>query len=171
METELYTTSSEQPVPPAALFLSQLQIPHQVFYHRGRVDSLEQAARERGQSIDQIVRSIVFRVTEESYVMGLMSGPYQIDWKLLRQLLGVNRVTMASEEEVLRVTGFRVGAVSPFGLPHPMPIYVDQHILAQTQISLGSGLRGVGIILSVQDLLSALGDQAIICSLSNQLRR
>jgi prolyl-tRNA editing enzyme YbaK/EbsC (Cys-tRNA(Pro) deacylase) len=63
---------------------------------------------------------------------------------------------MASKEEVLEVTGYETGAVSPLALPHPIRILVDLSVLAQDEISIGSGERGATIILKKDDLLKAL---------------
>ena len=54
-----------------------------------------------------------------------MAGPGQISWRKLRAHLGVSRISMATEEEVLAVTGYAVGTVSPLGLAHPIRILAD----------------------------------------------
>ena len=88
--------------------------------------------------------------------MVLMAGPEQISWSTLRAYLGRSRLTTASREEVLQVTGYQLGAVAPFGLPAPMQILIDDGVLAQEELSLGSGVRGTAVILKSEDLLSAL---------------
>ena len=93
--------------------------------------------------------------------MVLIAGPEQINWKILRNKLGENRLTMASEDQVLSVTGYPLGAVAPFGLLQPVKIFVDQSVLQQQIISMGSGVRGIAIILKSADLLKALGDYQI----------
>ncbi len=150
-------------VPPVSTALSQLNIPHRLFVHAGPVHSLEQAATERGQSPNQVVRSILFRLGkneqgEEQYAMALIAGPDQIAWKALRRHFGQSRLTMASEEEVLRITGYPIGAVSPFGMLTPLPVLIDESVTAQEEVSIGSGVRGTTIILRVADLLKALPD-------------
>lgn len=147
--------------PPVSAVLTELSIPHQVFRHAGPIRSLEQAAAERGQQPQQVVRSILFRLGEGEYAMVLVAGPQQIAWKALRQHLGRSRLTMASKDEVLAVTGYPIGAVGPFGMPTRLPILVDQSVLAQDEISMGSGVRGVGIIMQRADLMRALGDVEI----------
>jgi Cys-tRNA(Pro) deacylase len=146
----------EPAVAPVSRTLTALGIAHRVFRHPGEVTALEQAARERGQRPEQVVRSIVFRLAEDSYVMVLMAGARQVDWRTLRRTLGQSRLSIAREDELLAATGYPVGAVSPFGLPRPMPIYVDESVLAVEEISLGSGLRGTTIILRSADLMPAL---------------
>lgn len=145
-------------LPPIAHALDQLNIPYRLFRHSGPVHSLEQAARERAQSPDQVVRSIVFRAAKDSYVMVLIAGDRQVSWPVLRRYLGQSRLTMASEAEVLRATGYERGAVAPFGLPRPMRILVDDSVFAHEEISLGSGVRGTAIVMSSVDLKRAMGD-------------
>ena len=141
---------------PAALNLDLLGVPYRLFEHLQPPGSLEEAARQRGQSPGQIVRSILFRLAEDQFIMVLMAGPGQISWKRIRTALGVTRISMASEAEVLAVTGFVRGAVTPLGLPRPVRILADESVFIHDEISIGSGVRGVAIILKPTDLVSAL---------------
>ena len=142
--------------PPVSLALDQLGLPHSVFRHTEAVSSLEQAARQREQTPQQVIRSILFRLGAGNFVMVLMAGPAQISWATLRKTLGQSRLTMASEEEVLAVTGYRIGAVSPLGLPGPIRILADESVFVPEEISIGSGERGVAVILRSADLRRAL---------------
>ncbi|HEY9087644.1 MAG TPA: YbaK/EbsC family protein [Anaerolineaceae bacterium] len=146
---------------PVTRALDALSIPYRFFCHPNPVHSLEQAARERGQLPQQIIRSILFRLSEGSYVMVLIAGPSQISWPALRKHLGQSRLTMATEEEVLAATGYPTGAVSPFGLPAPIPVLVDESVLAQEEISIGSGVRSTTVIMRRADLLRALNGPEI----------
>lgn len=147
---------------PVTLALSTKNVPYRVFRHPGPVHSLEQAAEERGQEPEQVVRSILFRLAKGQYIMVLMAGPSQISWSALRQYLGQSRITTASREEVLQVTGYELGAVSPFGLPCPMRVLVDESVLEQEVVSIGSGKRGLTVILGTEDLMRALGDVEVV---------
>jgi Cys-tRNA(Pro)/Cys-tRNA(Cys) deacylase len=133
-------------------------VPHREFVHPGPVNSLEQAAEERNQRPEQVIRSILFRLGEGQYAMVLMAGPGQVDWKALRAHFGQSRLTMASSEEVLEVTGYVVGSVSPFGLPQPVPVLIDEQVLSQEEVSIGSGVRGTTIFITTADLRNALPD-------------
>jgi len=140
----------------ATLFLDAHAIPYRLFEHTGPVESLEQAAAERGQRPGQVVRSILFRLGEGAFCMVLAGGPRQVSWPALRRHLNQRRLTMASPEEVLQVTGYRIGAVSPIGLPQPVPMLVDRLVLAEDEVSLGSGVRGLALVMLSADLLRAL---------------
>jgi Cys-tRNA(Pro)/Cys-tRNA(Cys) deacylase len=147
---------------PVSQILTEKGIPHGVFVHPGPLRSLEQAAKERCQRPEQVVRSLLFRVARDEYVMVLVAGPDQVDWKALRQHLGVSRITMATKAEVLQVSRYELGAVAPFGLPQPVRVLVDQSVLAEADISMGSGVRGVAILLKSADLLRALGQVEMV---------
>jgi len=144
-------------VPPVSAALTALGIPHRIFAHTNPVHSLEQAAAERGQVPDQVIRSLLFRLGEGDFLMALVAGPGQISWKTLRAHVGQSRLTMAERDEVLRVTGYPIGAVAPFGMPQAVPILVDPSVTVHAEISLGSGTRNTAVILASADLMQALG--------------
>ena len=138
-----------------------MKIPYRLFRHPGPIESLEQAAAERNQLPDQIVRSIVFRVARDDYIMVLIAGQRQVAWPVLRKHLGQSRLTMANEAEVLENTGAERGGVSPLGLPRPMRTLADESVFVHEEISLGSGVRGTTVIMSSADLRRALGDAEV----------
>jgi prolyl-tRNA editing enzyme YbaK/EbsC (Cys-tRNA(Pro) deacylase) len=61
----------------------------------------------------------------------------------------------------LSVTGYKFGAVSPFGLPKPLRILVDASVLTQEEVSIGSGERGLTVILNTGDLMQALNNPEV----------
>ena len=148
--------------PPASFALDSLGIEHRLFFHEKPVTSFEQAASDRNQRPEQIVRSILFQVRPEEFVMVLTAGRDQIDWKKLRQLLKRSRVRMATDEEVLEVTGYRVGTVSPFGLKKQIRVMIDASVLKEEEVSIGSGVRNVAIIMKGEDVRRALKDVEVV---------
>jgi Cys-tRNA(Pro) deacylase len=153
--------------PPASIALEKLNIPHRVFKHETPVTSFEQAASDRNQRPEQIVRSILFQIRPEEFLMVLVAGPAQVDWKKLRQLVKRSRVRMASEEEVLEITGYRVGTVSPFGLKNQVKVLIDTSVLKEEEVSIGSGIRNMAIIIKSEDLRRALAGAEIVSLLES----
>lgn len=147
---------------PVSIALEELNIPHIVFHHQNPVHSFEQAASDRGQRPGQVVRSILFRVQDGEYAMVLAAGPEQISWKLLRKILGRSRISMASEDEVLEVTGYRVGTVGPFGLLKQARVLIDSGVMREKEVSIGSGMRNTAVILKSSDLHHALKNAEIV---------
>ena len=136
--------------------LDQKGIPYRLFRHPGQVHSLEQAAADRGQRPEQVIRSLLFRLSKDEYAMVLVAGPAQVSWPALRKYLDQSRLTTATEAELLAATGYAIGAVSPFGLPRPMRVLIDSAVLAEQEVSLGSGVRGLTVILSSAGLRHGL---------------
>jgi Cys-tRNA(Pro)/Cys-tRNA(Cys) deacylase len=152
--------------PPVGLALEKLGIPHRVFRHGKPVTSLKQVAQERGQRPGQVVRSILFRTGMDEYLMVLAAGPAQLSWKALRRQLGQSRLTMAAEDEVLAVTGYRIGTVGPFGLLRPLKVLIEKSVMEEEEVSIGSGMRNVAVILKSKDLHRAFGNPEVVALLS-----
>lgn len=144
---------------PVTRALEARGIPYTLHEHAGPIHSLEQAARERGLLPAQIVRSLVFRTETGAFVMLLIPGLGRASWARLRQTLGVSRLTTATPEELMRVTGYEAGAVSPFGLHQPLRILADRSLLDQETVSIGAGIRNAGVVLRSTDLLRALAPE------------
>lgn len=132
---------------PAIHFLLQAGVAFKIFHHLSKIQSLRQAAEERGQATDQIVRSILFRRSTGDFVMVLMAGESQISWKSLRAYLGERRLTLAAPQDVLEQTGYEIGAVTPFGVPRSLRILADPSVFVYPEISLGSGKKGYAILI------------------------
>jgi Cys-tRNA(Pro) deacylase len=142
---------------PVTRSLDERGIPYRFFRHPGAVHSLEQAARERGQHPEQIIRSIVFRLSRGGFVMVLVAGDRQVSWPALRKHLGTSRISMATEAEVLEVTGYPLGAVSPIGIKQSVRVLVDQCVYLENEISIGSGVRYTTVIMRQEDFQRAIG--------------
>lgn len=138
--------------PPAAVALDELGVPYGLFVHSEAVHSLEAAAEQRGQQPQQVVRTLLFRLAADEYALVLVAGPRQIPWKALRRHFGRSRLTLADADEVLALTGYAVGAVSPWGLPAPIPTFIEQAVFAQEQLSIGSGRHGAAILITAANL-------------------
>jgi Cys-tRNA(Pro) deacylase len=156
------STSLSAGQPPASIALDSLGIPHRLFIHGTPVNSFEEAASARGQRPEQIVRSILFQIRDGEFLMVLMAGPSQVDWKKLRQLVKRSRIRMATEDEVLEVTGYRIGTVSPFGMKNQVRVKIDASVLREEEISIGSGIRNTAIIMKSEDVRKALGEVEIV---------
>lgn len=143
-------------LPPAAQALTNLGLEYRIWHHTRPVTSLEQAATERGQKPHQVIRSLLFRLGPENFLMVLMPGQKQVSWPGLRTYCGQSRLSLASAAEVLEVTGYQIGTVSPLGLPRPLRILADESIFTETEISLGSGEANCALLLTSRDLQKAL---------------
>ena len=66
----------------------------------------------------------------------------------VRRLIGARRVSFASAEDTVALTGMTPGGVTPFGLPPELPVYVDAPVMNLDEIVLGGGGRSTKILVS-----------------------
>ena len=73
------------------------------------------------------------------------------------ELLDVRKLSFASGEETVALTGQMVGGVTLFGLPEGWPIYVDSRVAALSSVVVGGGNRSSKLRLAPAVLLSIPG--------------
>lgn len=98
----------------------------------------QEAARAVGTALGQIVKSLVF-VADGRLVLVLASGANRVDLAKLARLAGAGRVDKAAAEATRAATGFSIGGVPPVGHRTPLPVYVDEALLAYDLVYAAAG--------------------------------
>lgn len=62
--------------------------------------------------------------------------------KVVRDHLGVKKVSFAQMEKAVSESGMEFGAITPVGLPPLWPILVDKAVTLMPYVVIGSGIRG-----------------------------
>ncbi|UQX88841.1 YbaK/EbsC family protein [Jatrophihabitans telluris] len=124
----------------------------------GPVASLAEAATARGLQPADILKTLVVRRSEDDFVFVLVPGDRQISWPKLRELLGVNRLSMPDKEVARQVTGYERGTITPFGALRPWPVIADLRLLGR-DVSIGGGAHGVAFTVAGSPLAQALSAQ------------
>ncbi len=136
-----------------ALAASGLQ--HEITRH-GRVGSLAEAAAARGVTPADVIKTMVVRRGEGDHLLVLVPGDRTIAWPKLRELLGVNRLSMPDADAAFAVTGFRRGTITPFGTTTPLPVVADERVRGR-RVSIGGGEHGVAATVDGDALIAHLG--------------
>ena len=118
--------------------------------------SIDEAARQRDVELWQIVKTMVVRRDDGSFVLVLVPGDRVIDWPKLRQLLGARRLSLADADQAFAVTGYRRGAITPLGATGSVHVIADETVAVLDPASIGGGAHGVAIHLSGADLVEGL---------------
>jgi Cys-tRNA(Pro) deacylase len=127
------------------------EIAHEVVQY-GRASSVEDAAERRGVPVHSVIKSIVVRRGEGDLLIVLVPGDRVIDWAKLRAHLGVSRMSLADAEDAFAATGYRPGAITPFGSTTQLPVIADASM--EGLASIGGGAHGVAINLDADDLIA-----------------
>lgn len=83
-----------------------------------------------------------------------------------RRWLDVRKISFASMDEAVELTGMEYGGITPIGLPADWPILVDARVMDVPAAVIGSGLRRSKVVLP-GSLLSALPNAHVIEGLAN----
>ena len=73
--------------------------------------------------------------------------------RCVRRLMGERRVSFASAEQTLALTGMQIGGVVAVGLPEEVPVYIDEAVFALPEILLGGGNRSSKLRVAPGELL------------------
>jgi Cys-tRNA(Pro)/Cys-tRNA(Cys) deacylase len=142
---------------PALEALAASGLDHEITRH-GRVASLAEAAAARGVTPADVVKTMVVRRGEGDHLLVLVPGDRTIAWPKLRELLGVNRLSMPDADAAFAVTGFRRGTITPFGTTTPLPVVADERVRGH-RVSIGGGEHGVAATVDGDALVAHLGAQ------------
>lgn len=63
----------------------------------------------------------------------------------VRRLMNASRVSFATAEETMALTGMMIGGVTVLALPPDLPVYVDERVMALDWLILGGGSRSTKI--------------------------
>ncbi len=67
--------------------------------------------------------------------------------RAVRHQLGVRKISFASMDEAVERSGMAYGGITPVGLPPEWPVLVDEAVLDQPWVVVGSGTRGSKLLL------------------------
>ncbi|MGA8465614.1 MAG: YbaK/EbsC family protein [Trebonia sp.] len=139
---------------PALTAIEATGIPHRVLRH-GPVNSLAEAARARGVTPADVIKTLVVRRGEDDFLFVLVPGDRAISWPKLRGLLGVSRLSMPDAEVARQVTGYERGTITPLGSVRPWPVIADERVRGR-EINLGGGEHGLALAVDADEVLQAL---------------
>ncbi len=80
---------------------------------------------------------------------------------VVRKHLGARKISFASMDTAVSLTGMEYGGITPVGLPADWPILVDQHVIDQERVVIGSGIRGSKLLASTAVLASLPGAEVL----------
>ncbi len=87
----------------------------------------KEAASSLGCEVGAIVKSLLFK-TNDDFILGLVAGDKKASLNKLKKILNSKDVSMASADEVKKITGYTIGGVSPIGLLNEVDVLIDDSL-------------------------------------------
>ena len=122
---------------------------------RMRANSLEEAAQILGITPRDIVKTLVVKRSDGTFLFALVPGDRQIGWPKLRALVGVNKLQLPDAATALEATGYERGTITPLGSTTAWPVYADTSMTGR-RVSLGAGEHGLSLFVEADELIAAL---------------
>ena len=117
-----------------------------------------QAAQALGADPARVLKTLMTLVDGRP-VCVVLASDREIAMKALASAMKAKSAQMMRPADAERLTGYRVGGVSPFGQKRVVPTVIDAAVQDQTRVFVNGGQRGLQVELAVQDLVAALGAQ------------
>lgn len=115
-----------------------------------------QAAEALGADPGRVLKTLMAEVDGKP-VCAVLASDQEVAMKRLAAVFGGKSAAMMKPADAERVTGFKVGGVSPFGQKKRCPTVVDEAALAHARVFVNAGQRGLQAELAPADLVTALG--------------
>jgi Cys-tRNA(Pro)/Cys-tRNA(Cys) deacylase len=134
------------------------------FVERTAARSLEEAAEILGITPADIVKSLVVKRSDGTFLFALVPGDRQIAWAKLRAVVGVNKLQLPAADVALAATGYERGTITPLGSSTAWPVVVDERIVGK-RVSMGAGEHGLSCFVDADELIA--GFDATVADISD----
>lgn len=114
-----------------------------------------QAAEAMGVSPAEVFKTLMAELDGKP-VCAIVPSDEEVNMKKLAAALGGRSAQMMKPADAERLTGYKVGGISPLGQRKPVPTALDELATLYDEIFLNGGQRGLQIRIRPTDLTRAL---------------
>ncbi len=114
--------------------------------------SAPHVAEAIGMPPEQVFKTLVAHGDRTGVLLACVPGSLELDLKALAAASGNKKVELVPLKEILGLTGYVRGGVSPVGTRKPYPVYLDETAQLWDVISISAGMRGVQMLVAPADL-------------------
>jgi Cys-tRNA(Pro)/Cys-tRNA(Cys) deacylase len=121
-----------------------------------------QAAEALGEPPERVLKTLMALVDGKP-VCVIVPSDREVSMKKLAAAFGGKSAQMMKPADAERITGYKVGGISPFGQMKPPRTAIEAVAMAHDLVTLNGGQRGLQVRLKPQDAATVL--KAIVASL------
>ena len=126
--------------------------------------SAPHVAQAIGMPPEQVFKTLVARGDRTGVLMAAIPANAELDFKSLAAASGNKSVELVPVKDVLALTGYIRGGVSPVGTRKAYPLYLEETAQLWEVISVSAGVRGCQMLLSPDDLVRVTS--AVYCGIA-----
>ena len=114
-----------------------------------------QAAEALGESPSRVLKTLMALVDNKP-VCVIVPSDREVAMKKLAAAFGGKAAEMMKPDAAERITGFKVGGISPFGQLRPPRVAFEETALKEDLVYMNGGQRGLQVRLKPQDAVKVL---------------
>lgn len=115
-----------------------------------------QAAEALGEVPARVLKTLMV-LLDGKPASAILPSDRELSMKRLAAALGGKSAQMMPVPQAERVSGYKVGGVSPFGQPRPVPVAIEAAALDHALVYINGGQRGLQVRLDPHDVVTTLG--------------
>ena len=147
------TLLDKEPVKRAEKSLKEFDPSLSVITLNSSARTAQEAASSLGCEVGAIVKSLLFK-TESSFTLILVAGDRKASLNKIKRLLKKKDVSMASADDVKKITGYTIGGVSPVGHLNKIDIIIDKSLDRFNDLYAAAGHPNCVFKINFKDLQS-----------------
>lgn len=146
----------------AMRLLDKQRISYTIFTYAESIHSAIEVAQLLDVPADHVFKTLVVFADEERHLLVMTPGDHELNPRRVARAVGAKAARMAPQREAERLTGLKVGGISPLALlTRHFEIYLDASAERLEELYINGGQRGVNLRLKVADLLAVTGAKVI----------
>ena len=102
---------------------------------------------------EQIFKTLIVLGDRSGPMLVLAPAGTEVDLRALAQHSGDKRIEMAPQRDVLELTGYVRGSVTPLGIRRKYPVYIEETASLWEEIGISAGAKGMELIVAPEDLI------------------
>jgi Cys-tRNA(Pro)/Cys-tRNA(Cys) deacylase len=110
------------------------------------------AAAALGESPGRVLKTLMTRIDGKP-ACAILPSDRELSMKKLARALGGRSAQMMSPVDAERLTGYKVGGISPFGQMKRVPVALESAALSESLVYVNGGQRGLQVRLMPQDIV------------------
>ena len=141
--------------------LEQAKIPYiPIHYDLGSKEFSGEAASEViGVSSSEVYKTLTATNTKNDYFVFIIPVDHELDLKKAAKAASQKRIEMVPVKDLLKITGYIRGEVSPLGMKKHYPTYIHDSINSQDIIYISAGKKGYSIAIDPKLLLPLISGE------------
>jgi len=125
----------------------------------------DHAAEAVGKPLEACCKTLIVKAPGNGFWVAIVPGDQQFDTRRMAAAIGARQADLADRDEAEKISGYRIGGISPFAMRRRLPVIIEESLLALDRILVNGGRRGVLVEMATEDVVRLLDAKpAAICA-------